>query len=368
MPARYHEQIRWLVVYKRVFLGDSQRDVSDALLVGRRFQRDVLRLFWSTGNVVAPRADAPSQSVLTPQLEIALLHDVLDAPRATLNQRAATLQLAHGVTVSVSTVCRAMRRLRLSKQVMQHYALRRDDLKAQAFWCEIVTFYSLDDLLVGDETAKCVGCMRSQRGWGQMGVTPYDRDVTLSRGRRVSALTYFSTRGFEDWRFTRNTYNAPRFQSATDEMLLTEDATGTTLASRFLLLLLDNASIHKDDAYLRRLRRHIDVKFIPPYCYHLSPLDNGAYGCTRAPFGRVPASLDWRFSDRHPHARAQTWCAFCSRHPTTTAACPSSAASTQAFAAWTRRRHGTASTTASATSLRMCEALVEADIGCSFGV
>ena len=69
------------------------------------------------------------------------------------------------------------------------------------------------------------------------------------------------------------------------------------LASRFLLLLLDNASIHGNDAYLRKLMRHIDVKFIPPYCYHLSPLDNGAFGCEWyrcVPHGR------WRVS---PHAR-----------------------------------------------------------------
>ena len=38
---------------------------------------------------------------------------------------------------------------------------------------------------------------------------------------------------------------------------------------------------------LRKLMMHIDVKFIPPYCYHLSPLDNGAFGCAPAPFQRT---------------------------------------------------------------------------------
>ena len=230
-------------------------------------------------------------------MEMALFHDVLDSPRATLLQRSATLELAHGVKVSVSTVCRALRRLRLSNQSMQHYALRRDEHKAQAFWTQITTFYTLDQLLVGDETSKEPGCMRSPRCWGQMGITPYERDTVLSRGRRVSALTYFSTWGFEEWRYTQNTFTATTFQEASDEMLLTEDAQGNTLASRFLLLLLDNASIHGNDAYLRKLMRHIDVKFIPPYCYHLSPLDNGAFGCEWyrcVPHGR------WRVS---PHAR-----------------------------------------------------------------
>ena len=34
---------------------------------------------------------------------------------------------------------------------------------------------------------------------------------------------------------------------------------------------------HPQD-YLFHLGTHIKVRFIPPYCYHLSPLDNGAFG------------------------------------------------------------------------------------------
>ena len=63
-----------------------------------------------------------------------------------------------------------------------------------------------------------------------------------------------------------------------DEMLMQPDTAGVTLASRFECLILDNASINKDSQFLLRMKSHIQVKFIPPYCYHLSPLDFGAYG------------------------------------------------------------------------------------------
>ena len=71
------------------------------------------------------------------------------------------------------------------------------------------------------------------------------------------------------------------WQAATDEMLLTPkpELNGETLAEQFDAVLLDNASIHKDENYIRKLNTYIKVLFIPPYCYHLSPLDNGAYGC-----------------------------------------------------------------------------------------
>ena len=70
----------------------------------------------------------------------------------------------------------------------------------------------------------------------------------------------------------------PGAQVAMEEMLLSPQEDGSTLASKFQCLILDNASIHKDKEFLLKLKTHIQVKFIPPYCYHLSPLDNGAYG------------------------------------------------------------------------------------------
>jgi hypothetical protein len=63
-----------------------------------------------------------------------------------------------------------------------------------------------------------------------------------------------------------------------DDMLMKPRRDGTTLASDFSALLLDNASIHKEPDFLRRMNSHIKVMFIPPYCYHLSPLDYGAFG------------------------------------------------------------------------------------------
>jgi len=172
-----------------------------------------------------------------------------------------------------------MRRLGLSYQACQRYALRRDEDRAHAFWSYMHTYYTFDQILVGDETSKQIGVLRQQRAWGPRGYQPFVRDTVLSRGRRISTLAYFSSRGFEAWRHVPNTYNAAKFQIDTDDMLTTPDpTTGESLADQFAVCLLDNASIHKYDEYLKKLEGHIKILFIPPYCYHLSPLDNGAFG------------------------------------------------------------------------------------------
>ena len=45
----------------------------------------------------------------------------LSDPTAKLVDHAAHIYLAHGVTISVATICRAMARLRMTKKKLQHY-------------------------------------------------------------------------------------------------------------------------------------------------------------------------------------------------------------------------------------------------------
>ena len=49
---------------------------------------------------------------------------------------------------------------------------------------------------------------------------------------------------------------------------------------RCCLILLDNASIHHCHEFDKRVTAipGASVRFIPPYCHALSPLDNGAFG------------------------------------------------------------------------------------------
>jgi transposase len=174
MPSAYSAHLGWLVVVKRVLLGHSWQYVSEALHVSKHYQADTLRRYFTTGDVVS--SPAPRARRLTARMRRALVHDILDSPTRTLDQRKLTLQLDHGVVVSVPTLCRALREMRLSYGKLQHYALRRDHQKAEAFWTEIATYHCFDDILVGDETAKMLGDMRRTHGWGPMGLTTFERD------------------------------------------------------------------------------------------------------------------------------------------------------------------------------------------------
>jgi len=100
-----------------------------------------------------------------------------------------------------------------------------------------------------------------------------------------------------------------------EQMLLTQQGDGTTLASKFKVLLLDNASIHHDTDFVFKLRQHIKVRFIPPYCYHLSALDNGAYGLVvhflkqnSHMYGDRPIEVGLRAAFASVGSGAAAWC------------------------------------------------------------
>ena len=153
------------------------------------------------------RQTPPANKVGTAEDDLWLLGNVLDDPAATLEARAAEFALATGKKVHVSTICRALHRLdcaymkactirsafmswhgrnvvtglhacacllirtmtvpsgqthrpeaaravehrplaakrrAVRSSQMQHWAVQRDEDKALAFWCELMTFHSLE--------------------------------------------------------------------------------------------------------------------------------------------------------------------------------------------------------------------------------
>ena len=194
MAPRYSTQIRWLVAYKRVFEGHSHQRVSNDLHVSKHFQTDVLTRFNMTGDVTDAHQPPSCRRVMSHEMDASLLRSVLASPRLRLRDHSLRLELSHGVRVSVPTLCRAMRRLLLSKQALQHIALRLDEDQARSFWHQLVTRYRYDQILVADETSKNIGVLHSVRGWGQMGITPTDRDTTHTRAQCLRSHVLLSAR------------------------------------------------------------------------------------------------------------------------------------------------------------------------------
>ena len=68
---------------------------------------------------------------------------------------------------------------------VQHFARKRDEDKARDFWMELMTYYTADQLLVLDETAKDHQIVRYEQGIerererGDLGLGVHGLDATL---------------------------------------------------------------------------------------------------------------------------------------------------------------------------------------------
>ena len=214
---------------------------------------------------------------MTAEMDVLLLHLVLDSPNAMLKEITATIHLSTGKQVHLSTVCRAMRRLNLTRQRLQHYAVQRDLGAARQCWTEIMTYWRADQMLIVDESAKDTNVLRRSCGYGFRGNPPIAPDVAPLRDMRVSSLCLFTTDGFLDWRHTKGTFNRERFNAAMHQMLNPPGRPSPIATTP--LVIIDNATIHHSDEFVGMVNALGGaVKFLSPYSWHLSPLDNKAFG------------------------------------------------------------------------------------------
>jgi hypothetical protein len=278
----YSADIRWLVVYRRLVLLHPEGVVHEELGSCPTTQNQILTIFHATGEVFAKAAHKSTRGeercLETALADVRLLEIVRDRPSQTQREISAILRLEGQKRVHVSSVCAAMKRLLITRQRLQRRHPSGDDWAAANFRMYLLTYWSADEILTGDETSKDLRALWRRYGYGPKGGVTCEYEPTLTRGGRVSALTYMSTEGFEAWDYTANTYDAPTFQQKTENMLLSPQADGRTIAQRFGVLILDGARIHTNTDWLLKMRCYIEVLIIPPYRHDLSPLDNGAYG------------------------------------------------------------------------------------------
>ena len=97
-------------------LGRIRRAPRAGEALPKHFQRTTLEIFTSTGDVLGPaqRERRRPPRKMTAEMELRLMGMVLDDPEATLLDHSARIMLSTGVNVSVSTICRAMRRIGMS--------------------------------------------------------------------------------------------------------------------------------------------------------------------------------------------------------------------------------------------------------------
>lgn len=282
----YPEALRWLVVWKAWFMGMSHAKVRRHLDGGSASPppsastiRRIVKHFRATGNVKTEsgrrREPGAEQIEFSRPLSKALIECVLVSPEDPLEAIAENFGAQTGVQRSTATICRALHKLGYTRKRLRAFSRRRNEAAAKAFLADVLRHHDPSDLLFLDETSKDGRALRSCFGYAALGVSPIARNGLYPRGKRVSSLCSFDINGFVDWVHLEGTYDRARFVVAARRVVVRHVRPGT-------VVILDNARIHKSAAFVREVHAAGGiVKFLPPYCFDLTPLDNGAFGIVK---------------------------------------------------------------------------------------
>ena len=183
MPRALSTDLRWRAVWLYLAHNLEVAEISQCLSVSQSSVYRYIELFQRTGDV-KPRSYRHGPPKLLGDLEqLVLLRLILNNPGIYLGELQARLLTKFGVTVDISTICRTLKFMGCTRQVIQRVALQCSDEQRAKFIAE-VSRYDPSMLLCIDESGH--NCMR-KREYSLRGMTPKDHRLMV-RGTRYSAI------------------------------------------------------------------------------------------------------------------------------------------------------------------------------------
>ena len=151
MPKAYAVDLRRRVVWLSLAHNRSSSEISNLLLLSEHSVRRYISLFHQTGNVEFKSQRHGPEKLLGDFGQLTLLHIILSNPGIYLSEIKEELIRLVGVDISVSTICRTLKFMGCSRQVMHRVALQRSDQLRVNFMAQI-SVYDPAMLIWLDET------------------------------------------------------------------------------------------------------------------------------------------------------------------------------------------------------------------------
>ena len=196
----------------------------------------------------------------------------MSQPGIYLSEIRAKLVARYGVTVDVATICRTLKYMGCTRQVIQRISLQRSEEKRATFMAE-VSMYDPSMLLWIDESGCDKRNCKRKRGYSMRGMTPVDHRL-LVRGTRYSAIPIMSLEGIHDLHLAEGNVNGDTFETFVRSCLLPVLQPFNWTNPRSVVI-MDNASIHHVDVISQIIEDQAGAKllFLPPYSPDLNPLE-----------------------------------------------------------------------------------------------
>ena len=138
MPAAFSIDLRWRTVWMIIAHSLPVSEIAVLLEVSERTVRRIVKLFTDTGDVKPKEYRHGPMRLLGDFEQLTLLRLILEHPGIYLHEIQAELYAMFGVQVSVPTICRTLRYMGCTRQVLSHVAAQRSDALRGKFMADII--------------------------------------------------------------------------------------------------------------------------------------------------------------------------------------------------------------------------------------
>ena len=119
MPRPYSDDLRWRMVYQRLFFEKSHEEIALQLFVSPKALYRTISTFLNTGNVKPCRLGCPTGSItLFPHEEYIIMDCLLRSPQVQLHEMANHISNATGSAFGPRRLCRAVYRLGITRKMV----------------------------------------------------------------------------------------------------------------------------------------------------------------------------------------------------------------------------------------------------------
>lgn len=271
--AAYSDELRWRMVWQREGCGFTLDQVASNLNVGLSTVYRITSAFRESGAVSKkkyPTGVKPNVQ-LTNCVQLYILHYITQKPSIYLWELQLELQKSLGVDVSISSLCRFLRKNNFSRQKLQLVATQRNE-EIRAEFVSDASIYQQQMLLFIDETGMDRRDTIRKYGYSVRGHTPRSHKL-LYRGKRVSAITVMSCEGILDVQLEHDSVDGETFLKFVEKNLLPllMPFNGTNPNS---IVIMDNAAIHHVEGVVDMVNEiGAIVHFLPPYSPDYAPIE-----------------------------------------------------------------------------------------------
>ena len=272
MPIPYSLDLRWRIVWLSLVHGSSTAEIAQLFCISKSTVRRYLMAFRNTGEVRARNRRNGPQRLLCEFGQSLLLKYIFENPTSYLHEIQKKLNDSYGVQVSASTICRTLKSMGCSRQVIRHVALQQSNTARAKFMAEI-SLYEPSMLIWLDESA-CDAKRNSIRKFGYCirGIRPVQKRL-LIRGIRYSAIPVMSIYGLHDVFLAEGTITGDRFAHFVKKCLLPLLMPFNGV-NPYSVVVMDNASVHHVETVTTLIRSAgAHLIFLPPYSPDLNPLE-----------------------------------------------------------------------------------------------